>query len=128
MTLVAPKLKIRDFLELGTQPTLIDQGSGEFLVCAVAGTLIMAGYGGDEVVTLVVGQHLITEGPRKGVYTVKAVMIRHNLGDPLNTVKISTDKFYKVEEWVNEHLDGWYRNRPLRDPRALDANPLKHFN
>lgn len=122
-----PKLDLSSFLELGAMPTLTEAGTGEFLVTAVAGTILMAGYGGDEVVTILIAQHLTNKkAPRADrVYKVETVLIRHNLGHPLDVQRWSSPTFAQAEIQVNNELHIWYSDRDPRHANAIDCNPLK---
>lgn len=118
---VPPHLKLTDWLEMGHQPEFLEPGTGAFLCTSVAGTLLIAGYLGDEVVTLVCPQHRTPDGQ----YLNSGIMIRVNLGQPPQFHKFVTTSHKAAETRINAQLQVWYSERDDLSPHHLDCNPLK---
>lgn len=124
-----PVLDLKQFFELGTQPVVADPGDGQFLACNTAGTIIMAGYGGDEVVTIVFGSPAFVADDTY----LRGVLLRHELGKPLEIVALnmvrqkeqSHDLYVAATARVNDVLSKLFAHRPPRNPELQDFNPLK---
>lgn len=111
-----PTIRLVDFFQTGELPEMAAVGTGEFLVTVVAGVVVMAGYGGDEVVTMVTSQ---TKG------TVEGVMVRTDLVTGIHYYHFNASTQMGAQTWINQQLYSWYVGRADRSPHAIEANPLK---